>query len=134
MDCKRVFDLSVELIERMDIAHKEAQFIHMGEGDRDLFFIHDGDRELVNPRYLSFEKHCEIVQLSKFVRQCRDIDSESLKKILGMNKTKFQFLIEVESVVPNLVEEIRGHEDEKYISYLYAANKMFSNKEKGLGC
>ena len=55
MDSKRLFDLCIELIERMEIAHKEAQLIHMGEGDSDLFFIHDGDRELVNPRYLSFE-------------------------------------------------------------------------------
>ena len=72
--------------------------------------------------------------VSKFVRQYKDVDAETLKILLGMNKTKFQFLIEVESVVPNLVEEIRDHEDEKYISYLYATNKMYSNKENGLGC
>ena len=134
MDAKRVFDLAVDLIERINVAHEEATMININKGDEDLFFVHDGDKEFVNPKHLSLSKHCEIKQLSNFVRLYRDIDEENLDLILNMNKTKFQFLIEVKSVVPNLVEEIRSRNDERYVSYLYATNKMYPNKENNLSC
>ena len=134
MDAKRVFDLAVELIDRIEVAHEESTMINISKNDDELFFVHDGNKEFVNPKHLSLAKHCEIKQLANFVRLYRDIDEENLSHILGMNKTKFQFLIEVKSVVPNLVEEIRTHDDEKYISYLYATNKMFPAVEHSSSC
>ena len=132
MNGERIFNLCIELIERMEVANKEGKTIKMKDVDKDFFFVHDGEKEYVNPRYLSFEKHCEIKQLSDFVRLHADIDDEILKEILKMNKTRLQFLIEVQSVVPNLVEEIRNHDDERYVSYLYATNKMYSEKQNSL--
>ena len=133
MEGKRIFDLAEELIDWLKIAHVDASKVKIEKGSDNLFFVHDGDKEYVNPKYLSLDKQFEINQLADFVRLHNDIDEDSLKKILCQNRTMFQFLMEVISVVPNFVQESRSHTDEKYLSYTYAANKMYPvEKETGL--
>ncbi len=130
MDGKKIFDLAVELIDRMEVASKEAAMVKIEMGNEDLFFVHDGDDEYVNPKHLPLSKHFQIKQLSDFIRYYRDINEDSLKMILSMNKTKFQFLIEVQETVPNLIQEVRATEDDRVISYLYAVNKMYPHKKE----
>lgn len=128
MTYEKLFNLAEELLERMEIAKKEAQDIKMNACDYGFYFVHCGDKEYVNPKYLSFENHCKIVQLCKFLNDHKKITNDDLIKILKMNKSRFEILIEVYEVVPNLADLARMKNDEKFISYLYAGNK-FNTKE-----
>ncbi len=134
MDIKRIHDLAIELIDWVNVAHEEAEMVDVKMVDEELFFIHDGDNEYINPKHLPLAKQFEIKQLAKFVRLYRDVDEDSLRLILAQNATKFQLLRDVQETVPNLVEEIRSTNDNKKISYLYAVHKMYPHtKENGLG-
>ena len=44
----RIFDLAVELIDWLEVAHKEARTVKLDMGNEDLFFVHAGDDEYVN--------------------------------------------------------------------------------------
>ena len=135
MDVKRIFDLAVELIDWLEAAHKEARMVKLDMGNEELFFVHAGDDEYINPKHLPLSKHFEIQQLAKFVRLYKDIDDDSLRLILAHNPTKFQLLIDVQDTDPNLVNEIRATHDDRQISYLYAVHKMYPHKkDEGLGC
>ena len=130
LSSKEVFDLAQELLDRMDIAIKEAEGLKVNECDKVFPFVHIGDNEYVNPKYLSFDDHFKIVQLCKFVRKNKELGSEDLNSILSMNESRFGVLLDVNKVIPNLVDEIRVHDDEKYISYMYFGLRQSKVKEK----
>ena len=87
-------------------------------------FVHIGEKEYVNPKYLSFEDHFKIVHLCKLVRENPDMTNQDLEELLNMCVGRFKILIDVHDEVPNLVDEIRHHDDEKYVSYLYFGLKQ----------
>lgn len=130
MTNEKLFNLVDELLERMEIAKKEAEGLKMNSCDTQFPFVHVGDKEYVNPKYLSFEDHCKIVQLYKFLKEYSEIKEEDLIKILYINKTRFAVLIEVQKLIPNLVQECRMHNDEKYIPFLYFG--LMQNKENNI--
>ena len=117
MTDKEVFDLAQELLGHMDIAAKEAKGLKINPGDSEFVFVHIGNKEYVNPKYLSFVDHYKIVQLGKFLRNNPDVDDKVLKRILTLNKSRFSILIDVCEKINNLVQEIKSHDDEKYIPY-----------------
>ena len=130
MTNEKLFGLTEELLERVEIAKKEARLLKVNPEDKKFPFIHIGEKEYVNPKYLPFEYHCQFVQLFKFVRDYEGLKQEDLNKILSMCKTRFAVLINLNNVVENLVKEIRAHNDEKYISYMYFG--LNKNKEEGI--
>lgn len=130
MSNEKLFTLIEELLERMEIAKQEAKCLKVNSNDLKLQFVHVGDKEYVNPQFLPFEHHCQYVQLFKFLKEHNEVKQEDLDKILSMCKTRFAVLIEVNKVVPNLVQEYRLHDDEKYISYLFFGLKQ--NKENNI--
>lgn len=129
MTDQKIFDLAQELLEHMDVAKQEAEGLKINPADSEFVFVHIGDKEYVNPKYLSFVDHYKIVQLGKFLRNNPSVDDEILTKVLSLNKERFSILIEVQNNVPNLVQEIKAHDDEKYISYLYFGIKFGQHKE-----
>ena len=132
MTSEKIFEYAQELIGYMDIAQKEAEGLKMNPGDSEFIFVHIGNKEYVNPKYLSFVDHYKIVQLGKFLRNNPSVDDEALTQILSMNKSRFSILIEVQKVIPNLVQEMRTHKDEKFISYLYFGIKFGAQKENSI--
>ena len=130
MRLERIFDLSNELLERMEIAKKEASLIKIDQGNESFHFVHAGDKEYINPKILPLVDHCKIVQLTKFLRENEDVDKKILDKILSMNKTRFEVLIDVVKYVPFILDVVKDNKDEKFMSYLYIGNKM-TEMEKG---
>ena len=126
---EKLFDLVQELLERMEIAKKEAQDIKMNDGDSMFYFVHCGENEYVNPNFLSFVDQCKIIQLTKFLKEHPEIKDEDLKTMLWMHKMRCGILIDVYNTVENLITEARTHNDEKYISYLYFGLKQNQQKE-----
>ena len=132
MTNEKLFYLTQELLERMEIAKKEAADLDKKFVESDLSFVHIEDKEYVNPKLLPFVDHFKIVQLCKFLCFHNEIKEDDLLKILRMNKLRFQTLIKLKNVIPNLIDEARKHKDEKYISYLYVGLNQNNKKEKGL--
>lgn len=132
MDIEQIFNLTVELIETVDIAHKEAKNIKIDLGGEFSNFVLCDDKEYVHPKYLTFEQQREIIQLCQFVKMHKSITNEELSEILKGHVSKFNFLKEVVEAIPNFVEEARLHDDYKYMPYTYFNIKYFSGKETQL--
>ena len=128
MTNEKLFDLTEELLERMEFAKEEAKELKMQIGDKDFPFVHVGEKEYVNPKYLSFEYQIQIIALNRFVKE-HNIKQEDLNKILSMCKTRFSVLIDLNKTIPNLVQEIKNHKDEKFIPYFYFGLKNTIEKE-----
>jgi len=127
MDIKEIFDFSIELFERMIIAHNDAKSIEINKGGDGKVFVHCGDKEYINPNLVSFSKQQEIIQLCQFLKLYPNLTDQDLENILNCNKLKFTFLKEVVGSIPNFVDEARNHEDYKYIPYTYLNTLFFAD-------
>lgn len=128
MSNEKLFNLIEELLEKMEMANEEAKNLEIFKGDVDFPFIHVGEAEYVNPKYLPFEYQVQIIALNRFVKQ-HNLKQEDLNKILSMCKTRFAVLIDVNKTIPNLVKEIKTHKDEKFIPYFYFGLKQNKKEE-----
>lgn len=128
MTNEKLFDLTDELLDKMEIAKEEAKELKMQIGDKDFPFVHIEEKEYVNPKYLPFEYQIQIIALTRFVKE-HNIKQEDLNKILSMCKTRFSVLIDLNKTIPNLVQEIKNHKDEKFIPYFYFGLKNTIEKE-----
>ncbi len=118
MTNEKLFELTEELLERIEYAKQEAKGLNVNSRDVMFPFVHIEDREYVNPKYLPFESQVQIIALKRFVKE-HNLKQEDLNKILSMCKTRFSILIDVNKTIPNLVQEIKTHNDEKFIPYFY---------------
>ena len=128
MSNEKLFELTEELLEIMECAKERAKSLEMFKGDVDFPFVHIDDKEYVNPKYLPFAYQIQIIALNRFVKQ-HNLKQEDLNKILGMCKTRFAVLIDVNKTIPNLVKEIKTHKDEKFIPYFYFGLKQNQKEE-----
>ena len=60
MTNEKLFDLTDELLDKMEIAKEEAKELKMQIGDKDFPFVHIEEKEYVNPKYLPFEYQIQI--------------------------------------------------------------------------
>ena len=132
MTNEKLFRLTEELLDCMEIAIENAQGLKVNELDKVFAFVHVGDKEYVNPEYICFEDQQRLIQLKKFVNKYPELNDEDLNKIFSMCKTRFAFLIEVQKVIPNLIHEINSHKDDKHIAYLYFGLKKTMEKENSI--
>ncbi|MBO5955014.1 MAG: hypothetical protein J6Q13_03510 [Clostridia bacterium] len=128
MTNEKLFNLTDELLEKIEVAKEQAKELKILSGDKDFPFVHIGEKEYVNPKYLPFEYQIQIIALNRFVKE-HNIKQEDLNKILSMCKTRFYVLIDVNKIIPNLVQEIKAHKDEKFIPYFYFGLKNTMEKE-----
>ena len=118
-----VFDLLPELTERMAEATIQAHLIRGIKCDNEFYFIHIGDKEYVNPQYLSFEDQFKIIEFVRFLKEHPNLNNRTLKEIFAQGD-KFYLLKDVYKTIPNILCEARSHDDEKYIPYLYFGLKQ----------
>ena len=130
MTNEKLYDLTQELQQRIEIAKQDAKGLEVKSGDMLFPFVHVGDKEYVNPKFLPFEYQFQIIQLGEFLKEHREVKQEDLNKILTMCKTRFAVLVDVNKVVENLVREFRANTDEKHVPYLYFGLKQ--NKENNI--
>ena len=130
MTNETLFNLTEELQQRIEIAKQNAKRLEVKSGDIHFPFVHIGDKEYINPKYLPFEYQLQIIQLGEFLREHCEIKQEDLNKILTRCKTRFAVLVDVNRVVENLVKEFRLNKDEKHVPYLYFGLKQ--NKENNI--
>ena len=129
MTNEKLLELEKELLERMEVAKFDSIDLEINPLDYEFAFVHVGDKEYVNPKYISFADQLKIVQLIKFVKAHENLKEEDLLKILWKGKMQFGFLIDVCETIPNIMQEINSHKDEKHIAYLYFGLKNTTGKE-----
>ena len=132
MTNEKLLELEKELLERMEVAKFESIDLQMNPLDYEFAFVHVGDKEYVNPKHISFADQLKIAQLIKFVKSHENLNEEDLIKILWKGKMHFAFLIDVCETIPNIMQEIRTHKDEKYIAYLYFGLKQTKDRETSM--
>ncbi len=113
-----VFDLLPELAKRMTEASIKAQEMQDIQCDNEFYFVHIGDKEYVNPKYISFEDQFKIIEFVRFIKEHPNLTNRTLKELFAQGD-KFDLLQDVYKIIPNIIDEIKIHEDEKYIPYLY---------------
>lgn len=125
----KLFDLTYELLDAMEEAIENSKDLEVAKADMVFAFVHAGDKEYVNPNYISFEDQQKLIQLKKFVKKHPELSDVDLKQMFWLFKTEFAFFIEVQNVIPNLIAEINAHKDDKHLAYLYFGLKQTIEKE-----
>ena len=132
MTSKELFNLTQDLVEIIEIAKIEARSIKMPNCEKEFRFVHCGDKEYINPKYISFEAQCQIIQLGKFVKMYPTITNEDLAMILIENRSNCGIMLDAFNTIPNFVEEARSHKEEKHLLFLYFGIKQTIEKENNL--
>lgn len=132
MTNEKLYNLTYELLDLMENAIENAENLKVSEADMVFAFVHAGDKEYVNPNYISFEDQLKLIQLKNFVKKHPELSDEDLKQIFWLFKTEFAFFIDVQNVIPNLIAEINAHKDDKHVAYLYFGLTQTKDRETSM--
>ena len=132
MNSKELFNLTQDLIEMMEIAKVEASTIKIEENVDGYHFVHCGEQEYINPKYISFLEQRQITQLGKFIRMYPTLTEEDLAVLLTDNRSRYPVIYDVMCTIPNLIEEAKSHNEDKHLPYIYLGFKRAREKENGI--
>ena len=117
-----VFNLLPEVTERMVYASVEAEKLGNKDFDDSFNFVHIDDKEYINPKLISFENQFKIIAFYRFLKDHPNITNRTLKEIIAYYP--YEIIKDVCKIIPNIIEECKTHNDEKYIPYLYFGLKQ----------
>lgn len=133
MSAKRMVELAEELHKMMLKGVKQAEKLDVPISNDKNYFVTYKGKEYVNPKHFRVHQQMKVVQLCRFVRAHPEIQESDLRIILNLCQFQFSLYRDIQRLIPNLVEEIRSHDDEKYICGMYSAIKVFREQEMILG-
>ena len=120
--------MSKELIGKVKQARDLASKIKVDETEQ-TNFVHIDGKIYMNQKLFPISNHFEVVALCEFIKEHEEIDADTLDSILLCNAFYFSLLKDVFDTIPNLIEEVRSHDDEKYIPFQYVGMKLFEDRK-----
>lgn len=116
--------LLVELYKKLE------QEKHLGFRDKDVIvggMYNTVRRQLGKPLTITKEEMDQLVALYRFLKEHNDFTQEELNKLLIEDVHKFKFLIKVNNILPDFLNELKDHGPGTVACYY--ANREHINKE-----
>lgn len=105
MEKERMENLIVKLTKKLEFAKFQAEMQDKPREEKGLI-IKKSTR--LNPKYISNRQYFQIAQFYTFLKDNEDLTNSEVRKILK-SKKKFKFLLELDSLIPDLFDELRLH-------------------------
>jgi hypothetical protein len=126
-----LFNLRDELKACVEKAHEKAKGMVVDNMYSNLVFVRVKGQQFINPSIMPFSMHFEIVELTKFIRNHKELTDKDVVVVLK-SSDEFKDLRDVAKRIPDLVEYVGRIDptDDRQIPYFYANQLYFDRKKK----
>ena len=105
MEKEQMENLIVKLTKKLELAKFKAELQDKPKSENGVF-IKSSTR--LNPKYISNRQYFQIAQFYTFLKENDELTENQIRKILK-SKKKFKFLLELDSTIPDFIEELKFH-------------------------
>lgn len=105
MEKEQINNLIVKLTKKLEFAKFQAGMQDKPKKETGVFIKASTK---LNPKYISNRQYFQIAQFYTFLKENDELTESQIRKILK-SKNKFKFLLELDSIIPDFIEELKLH-------------------------